>query len=151
MRQPPVTDDELLAYLDEMLPVARSTEIEKLLRDRQDLRHRAALLVRRRDQGGHSVGEIWRRRRLSCLPRETLGTYLLGVADPDLEDYIVFHTQVIGCRICAANLQDLQQLHAARDDGSTRRQRYFASSAGLFRSQYSRDSSTSGPTSPSQP
>lgn len=147
MSDSPVTDHELLAYLDEMLSVSRSAEIEKLLRDRNDLRHRAALLVRRRDQGGHTVGEIWRRRQLSCLPRETLGTFLLGVADPDLEDYIIFHTQVVGCRVCSANLQDLRELHAARDSGTDRSQRYFASSAGLFRSQYSAHPNSASDTS----
>lgn len=129
-----LSDADLLAYLDEMLPVNQSVAVEQMLRSRSDLRHRVALLSRRRDSGGHTVGEIWRRRQLSCPTRETLGTFVLGVADPDLEDYIIFHTQVIGCRVCQANLQDLQQQASSSDDVQ-RRKRYFESSAGLLRSQ----------------
>lgn len=128
-----LNDQELLAFLDEMLPPDRSSEIENLLRSRSDLRHRAALLLRRRDSGEHSLGEIWRRRELSCPNREMLGTFLLGVADPAEEDYILFHTQVVGCRICNANLQDLKASQAESADQTSRRQRYFESSAGLLR------------------
>lgn len=129
-----LSDADLLAYLDEMLPVDQSVAVEQMLRSRSDLRHRMAVLARRRDSGGHTVGEIWRRRQLSCPSRETLGTFVLGVAEPDVEDYIVFHIQVIGCRVCQANLQDLQQQASSSDDVQ-RRKRYFESSAGLLRSQ----------------
>lgn len=129
-----LTDEEILAYLDEMLPADRSAEVERLMREQSDLKHRAALLSRRRDSGGHTVGEIWRRRQVSCPSRELLGTYVLGVADPDQEDYILFHIEVVGCRICNANLQDLKSQQSA-EDGSTRQKRYFESSAGLLRSQ----------------
>ena len=140
MDQNQPTNQELLAYLDEMLPPERSAEIEKELRQSRELQQRAALLLRRRDSGGHSLGEIWRRRSLSCISRESLGTYLLGVADSDEEDYIVFHTQVVGCRVCEANLQDLQAEQASsvendRADKASRHKRYFESSAGLLRSQ----------------
>ncbi|MBT5020268.1 MAG: hypothetical protein HON04_16165 [Planctomicrobium sp.] len=129
------TDQELLAFLDEMLPTERSAQVEKELRQSRELQHRAALLLRRRDGGGHTLGEIWRRRQLSCLSRETLGTYVLGVADSDEEDYILFHTQVIGCRICQANLRDLQAEQASSEEKTSRQKRYFESSAGLLRSQ----------------
>ena len=128
-----VTDEEILAYLDEMLPPERSAEVERLMRDRSELKHRAALLSRRRDSGGHTVGEIWRRRQISCPSREHLGTYLLGVADPDMEDYILFHIEVVGCRICNANLHDLKSQQQSADDGTIRQKRYFESSAGLLR------------------
>ena len=127
------SDLELLGYLDEMLPLPRAAEIEQSLRDSAALRQRAALLVRRRDQGGHTVGEIWRRERLSCLTRSQLGSFLLGTLDPQLVDYIEFHLHTVGCRICAANLEDLREAAAARTDetGPSRRsRRYFESSAG---------------------
>lgn len=135
MSDPAVGDEEILAYLDEMLPPQRAAEIEQMLRDRAELRHRAARLVRRRDSGGHTVGEIWRRRQLSCPDRESLGMYVLGVADADLEDYIQFHTQTVGCRICLANLTDLQAANQSDDMGEDRRRRYFESSAGLLHRQ----------------
>lgn len=137
MTHPAVTDQEILAFLDEMLPPDRSAQIEQLMREKNDLIHRAALLSRRRDQGGHSVGEIWRRRQLSCPSREILGARLLDIVEPDLEDYIVFHTQVVGCRICLANLEDLKQKQSTESDNQSRQKRYFESSAGLLRTQES--------------
>lgn len=126
------SDAELLGYLDEMLSLQQAAEIEQALRDSPALRQRAALLVKRRDQGGHSVGEIWRRERLSCLTRSQLGSYLLGTLEPQLTDYIEFHLDTIGCRICLANLDDLRQAAAGtvETQQSQRRRRYFESSAG---------------------
>jgi hypothetical protein len=130
----PFSDDELLAYLDEMLPVERAAECESQLRSSPDLRQRVQLLIRRRDQGGHTVGEIWRRRQLSCLTRSELGSWLLGASDDGLADYIEFHLQVIGCRACAANLDDLRQSQTPTST-QQRRQKFFESSAGALRSQ----------------
>lgn len=130
------SDDELLAYLDEMLPVERASECETELRESVDLRQRLQLLIRRRDQGGHTVGEIWRRLRLSCLSRSELGSYLLGTLEDEQADYVQFHLQVIGCRACAANLDDLQQARqTGSGDTSSRRKRFFESSAGVLRSR----------------
>lgn len=130
MSSEPVTDDELLAYLDEMLPADRATAIEAQLRASSALRQQAALLTRRRDAGGHTVGEIWRRRRLTCLSRSQLGSYLLGTADDGLADYVEFHLRTIGCRICQANLQDLRQASTAPGESTQRRRKFFESSAG---------------------
>lgn len=129
-----ISDDELLAYLDEQLPAERATAVEKELRASSVLRQQAALLVRRRDQGGHTVGEIWRRNRLSCLSRSQLGSYLLGTASDDLTDYIDFHLRTIGCRLCEANLQDLRESSRSPEDSSRRRRKFFESSAGNLRS-----------------
>lgn len=138
MPETQLTDEELLAYLDEQLPVERSAEVERQLRAQRDLRQRAALLARRRDSGDHTLGEIWRREQLSCPNRETLGMFLLGVADPAMEDYIIFHSEVVGCRICLANLNDLREANsAASAEGPKRQQRYFESSAGVLRSHTS--------------
>ena len=126
----PISDDELLAYLDEMLPADRATTVETELRSSSALRQQAALLSRRRDAGGHSVGEIWRRRRLSCLTRSQLGGYLLGTADEGLADYVEFHLRTVGCRICEANLQDLREASQAGTDSARRRRKFFESSAG---------------------
>lgn len=128
-----LSDAELLGYLDELLPIPRAAEIEQALRDSSALRQRAALLVRRRDQGGHTVGEIWRRERLSCLTRSQLGSYLLGTLESPFVEYIEFHLDVVGCRLCAANLDDLRQASSTRpgeSESSQRRRRYFESSAG---------------------
>lgn len=135
MPHSPVTDAELLAYLDEMLPAERAAIIERELRSSAAERQRAALLVRRRDQGGHSVGEIWRRQRLSCLTRGQLGSYLLGTLNAELTDYIEFHLRTIGCRVCQANLQDLQSAQQSDGESRQRRRKFFESSAGLLQSR----------------
>jgi hypothetical protein len=126
---------ELEAYLDESLPVERMAAIEEALRHDDSLQQRLAAINGRRDAGYHSLGEIWRRHRLSCPTREQLGSFLLGVLPGEASDYVRFHVEKIGCRACAANLEDLrsQQSAAAADGSRQRRQRYFQSSAGYLR------------------
>jgi hypothetical protein len=136
MSSPTIPDAELLAYLDEMLSPERAAVVEKELRASAALRQHASILARRRDQGGHTVGEIWRRERLSCLTRSQLGSYLLGTLDDGLASYIEFHLRTIGCRICEANLRDLETA-SRRTDGQSqqRRRKFFESSAGLLKSR----------------
>jgi len=129
------SDDELLAFLDEQLPVERASVLEQKLRDSAESRQRLAALIRRRDQGGHTVGEIWRRNRLSCPTQETLGSYLLGVLDDDLHSYIEFHLETIGCRLCNATVSELRASQQTEEPSTTRRQRYFESSAGILKSR----------------
>ena len=126
------SDEQLLAYLDEMLPVEAMAHLEKSMRSSEPLRHRAASLVRRRDQGAHSVGEIWRRLRLSCPTRSHLGSYLLGTLPDGLAGYVDFHLRTIGCRPCAANLRDLQQAMEATPETSERRRKFYQTSAGYL-------------------
>ena len=61
----PFSDDELLAYLDEMLPVEKMATVENELRNSETLRKRTSGLVRLRDRGIHSVGAIWRQQSAS--------------------------------------------------------------------------------------
>ena len=130
----PFTDTELEAYLDEDLPSQEMARIELALRDQRELVQRLIQINRRRDSGVHSLGEIWRRHRISCPSREKLGSYLLQAIDPPEIAYIDFHLREIGCRICQANLEDLksQREKSADDTVKQRRGRYFQSSAGLL-------------------
>ena len=129
----PATNEELLAFLEEQLPAERMAEIEQALRDDEELRQRLASTLRPHDPGAHSVGAIWRRRRLSCPSRSELGSFLLGAADPTRGEYIEFHLRVIGCRYCAANLSDLEQTAGDQvEDVNRRRQKFFQSSAGYL-------------------
>lgn len=132
MPTPEPNNEQLAAYLDEALPAAEMTAIEKQLRKSEPLRHRLSAVSRRRDDGLHSVGEIWRRERLSCPSRQQLGGYLLGTADAGHSEYIEFHIRTVGCRLCAANLHDLEQQQAAAPESASRRRKYFQSSAGLL-------------------
>jgi hypothetical protein len=128
------TTAELEAYLDEALPVEQMTAIERALRSQPDLAKRLSQINGRRDAGVHSLGEVWRRQRLTCATRRQLGSYLLGVLPDEEADYIRFHIDTVGCRFCAANLADLQAQQAeAGDNIERRRRKYFQSSAGFLR------------------
>lgn len=124
---------ELAAYLDEGLPPERMAQIEQAARERPELIQQLAAIHARRDAGDHSLGEIWRRHRLSCPSREQLGSFLLGALDDEPADYVQFHLDVIGCRYCQANLADLQAQAAGEPAAEARRRKYFQSSAGHLR------------------
>ena len=130
----PFTDADLLAYLAEALPPDRAAEVERAVRDSVALRQRLSGLLERRDQGGHTIGEIWRRRQLSCISRTDLSRYLSGQLPITDRDYVEFHTGQIHCPVCEANLEDLRQLaQAPVEDQSLRRRKFFESSAGQLR------------------
>ena len=128
------SDDDLLAWLDEHLPVERMTALEQAMRASDELRRRVASVSRRRDNGVHSVGEIWRRNRLSCPDRETLGSWLFGVLDAQIEQYIDFHVNTVGCRLCQAMVSEFETVQKEQDSQprEKRTRRFFESSAGLL-------------------
>jgi anti-sigma factor RsiW len=135
----PFRQSELEAYLDEALPVEEMTRIEKAVRDDPSLARQLATILARRDSGVISLGEIWRRHRLSCPTRQELGSFLLGVLADDAAQYVTFHIEVVGCRYCQANVADLKNQQAeAQTTAEARRRKYFQSSAGHLR----RDQST---------
>lgn len=128
------TELELEAYLDEALAPPEMLEIETALRHAPALVDQLATINGRRNSGIHTLGEIWRRHRASCISREHLGTYLLGVLSAEQSDYIQFHIEKVGCRYCWANLEDLKrQQKEASDSAIVRRKKYFQSSAGYLR------------------
>ncbi|MEZ6089655.1 MAG: hypothetical protein R3C05_16810 [Pirellulaceae bacterium] len=126
-----LTDADLQAFLDESLPAAQMSEIELRLRDDRELHERLATLRGQQDAGLHGIGAIWRRHRVSCIDREKLGQYLLGVLDEAEEEYIRFHIDRVGCRFCESNLADLQShANADRKQAEGRRRKYFQTSVG---------------------
>ena len=130
------TETELEAYLDESLAAEEMAQIETALRSQDPLAKRLATIIGRRDAGIHSLGDIWRRHRSSCPTREQLGSLLLGVLSEEHADYIGFHIDQIGCRLCRANLEDLKSRKAEASDAvATRRQRFFQSSAGYLQAK----------------
>jgi anti-sigma factor RsiW len=134
-----VRQSDLEAYLDEALPPEEMARMEKAVRDDPALVRQLAAIQSRRDAGVHSLGEIWRRHRLSCPSRERLGNLLLGTLSDDEADYVRFHLSVVGCRYCQANLADLQnQQSEAANAAESRRRKYFQSSAGLLQERQSR-------------
>ena len=128
------SNSDLEAFLDEALPTERMAAIEDALRNDGELQKRITAVNGRRDAGVHSLGEIWRRHRLSCPTREQIGSYLLGVLSDGESDYIKFHIESIGCRYCAASITDLKgQQSTAQSEVTHRRQKYFQSSVGHLR------------------
>jgi len=126
-------ESDLEAFLDEALPAEEMSRIEQALRGDAELARRLAGVRARRDAGVHSLGEVWRRHRLSCPSRQELGGYLLGALPEEAAEYIAFHVEAAGCRYCQANLADLEARRAEPDRAAqVRRRRYFQSSAGYL-------------------
>jgi hypothetical protein len=108
-------------------------EIEDALRQGDSLQQQLSAINGRRDAGVHALGEIWRRHRLSCPTREQLGSFLMGVLPRDVAGYIKFHLESIECRYCSASIDDLRsQQSAAAGEVTSRRRRYFQTSAGYL-------------------
>jgi hypothetical protein len=129
-----ITQSDLQAYLDEALAPDEMAAIEVEIRSRPDLLKQLAAINGRRDAGVHSVGEIWRRNRLSCPSREQLGSHLLGALDAEHTAYVDFHLTVVSCRFCQANLEDLRrQQDEQAETAQSRRRKYFQSTAGHLR------------------
>lgn len=128
------TTQELEGYLEESLPPELMAAIEGALRSDPGLIDRLTAINGRRDAGVHTLGEIWRRHRVSCPARQELGSYLLGALAPEHEQYIQFHLETVGCRLCQANVLDLKAQQAGHTSAATtRRTKYFQSSAGMLR------------------
>jgi hypothetical protein len=128
-----ITREQLSSYLDDSLSDSDSARVEQALRQSDVLRRQLRGLMLERDRGEHSIGAIWRRKRLTCPTREQLGSHLLGVLEPDHQEYLDFHLNTIGCAYCLANLTDLRrQQQEKTPQVQQRRRRYFESSAGLL-------------------
>jgi hypothetical protein len=131
---PNITRYQLDAYLDDMLSDSETATVEQALRDSETLRRQLRALMQERDRGEHSLGAVWRREHLSCPTREQLGSYLLNVLDEEMQQYVRFHLETIGCAHCQANKADLEaSLQESVPQVQERRRRYFQSSAGYLK------------------
>ncbi len=74
--------------------------------------------------------EIWERDRPSCPKRTTLGKSLIGILNDDWERYVHFHVDVLGCRYCLANREDLQRDELS-DEDERQSHRIFQSTIGF--------------------
>jgi hypothetical protein len=130
-----ITREQLHAYLDDALSESETARVEQALRESDALRRALRQAMQERDRGEHSLGAIWRRERLTCPSRETLGSFLLEVLDEGEQDYIRFHLETIHCPYCLANLADLQTVQKEPPPkAKERRRRFFQSSAGYLQS-----------------
>jgi hypothetical protein len=129
-----ITRELLHGYLEDALSETETSAVERELRQSAPLQRLLQTVMQERDRGEHSVGGIWQRARLTCPTREQLGSYVLKVLEPDVQDYIDFHLKTVACAYCLANLADLEKLHKEPPPrAQARRQRFFESSAGYLR------------------
>jgi len=126
---PDFTDEELVAYADERLSSRRCVEVEQALRADKSLSSRLGELLSQRDKGDFSVGEIWRQGGLSCPSRSVWAAFVDGRLGDGLAQYLQFHVNTIGCRVCEANLADLHRGDLSTE-GDRRTHKIFQSSAG---------------------
>jgi hypothetical protein len=114
------SDAELEAFLDEAIDAVRAAEIEQAARQQPTLLKRLSAINRRRDQGAHSLGAIWRRFQVGVPSAETLGQYVLGILDSEHANYIRFRVETLKCPFTIALLADLQ---AAEDQAYAKKSR----------------------------
>ena len=81
--------------------------------------------------GDSMVTEVWEEQRLTCPKRSTIGRYLLGTLDPPWRELVDFHLNRLGCRLCRANLDDLQK--KTDEDSAVVRDRILHSTIGFFK------------------
>jgi hypothetical protein len=137
MITPTISREQMHAYLDDALNEAETAQIERLLRESEELRQALRLVMQERDRGEHSLGAIWRRERLTCPSREQLGSYLLEVLDDAEMTYYRFHLETIACPYCVANLADLQARQQQSDSHVKERQKRIArAGANLLQSRH---------------
>jgi hypothetical protein len=130
----PFTELELEAFLDEALTSQEMARVEACARQDPELARQLAAINARRDAGVHTLGEIWRRHRISCPTREQLGSFLLDALSAEQADYVRFHLDKVGCRFCQANLDDMRQRQKESSAAAAHRHtRYFQSSVGYLR------------------
>ena len=130
----PFSQADLEAYLDEALPPDEMSAVEDALRNDADLAQQLVAIHGRRDAGVHTLGEIWRRHRLTCPSREQLNQYLDEQISSDEQALIRFHLEEIRCRLCCANFQDINiQRQALDDQTASRHQRFMDRSSTYLR------------------
>lgn len=122
------TDEELLAFLDERMEAAASRELERQLRTSVELQRRALRLIGERDSLGLSLGDVWRRHRVSCPGDALWQDYRNGVLSAGWNDYLEFHLRTIGCRTCQATLDSLAE--SSPEESRRLSRRVFTSTVG---------------------
>lgn len=78
-----------------------------------------------------TIAKVWRQRRLSCLKRSTIGSYLLGVLEEPWSSYTAFHLDEVKCLMCKANAEDLSA-ESEQLAGGDLSERVFQSSVGFL-------------------
>ena len=77
--------------------------------------------------------DLWQEQRFTCPKRSTIGSWRLGSLDEQWSEYVKFHINQLGCNICLANLEDLDNELNKKTEYDTVCQRIFESSIGFFK------------------
>lgn len=125
------TDQELRAYIAEELAVARSSALERQLAVDESLSVRLRQHLGESDSASLALRDVWQRGQLSCPSRSTWSDYLAGGLGDGLRQYLQFHLEEVGCRVCAANLDDLRE--QGGPDADQRSRKFFQTSVGRLR------------------
>ena len=127
------SDAQLEAYLDESLDPQAAAELEQACRKDSELVNRLSLINRRRDEGIHTLGEIWRRHQIGVPSPEEVNEFLSGKLTQDQSNYIRFRLDVLKCRYTSALVEAAEQrLADSGEQSKTRREKYFQNSADLL-------------------
>jgi hypothetical protein len=124
-----LSDQDLVAFMHEALPAHRMTLVESLMKGSELIHRRLNDLRTAQTCPSLTLASIWRTERLSCPTRAEWSAFLVGVLPPEMRDYVIFHQQVVGCRLCTANLADLRFADQSQLESLQRRERFFHSSA----------------------
>ncbi len=132
----PFSQADLEAYLDEALPPDEMAAVEETLRNDPEFAKNLVAIHGRRDAGVHTLGEIWRRHRLTCPSRVQLTLYLDKQTSDDESTYIKFHLEEVQCRLCNASFEDINlQRQDAGEQTASRHQRFLDRSSNYLRKQ----------------
>ncbi len=127
------TDAQLEAYLDESLDPQTAADLEQACRADSELLSRLSSINRRRDEGVHTLGEIWRRHQIGVPSAEEVSDFLAGKLAQDQSTYIRFRLDVLKCRFTSALVEAAeQQMADSGEQSKTRRKKYFQNSAELL-------------------
>ena len=128
----PFSQSDLEAYLDEALPPDEMSSIEDALRSDPDMCQRLVAIHGRRDAGVHTLGEIWRRHRITCPSRTQLTLYLDGKLDEEAAEYVRFHLEEVHCRLCVASYEDIKISRQDDIDETEHRQQRFLDGSSTY-------------------
>ena len=88
-----------------------------------------------RDAGIHTLGEIWRRNQIGVPSRDEISDYLAGKLSKEHAEYVDFRIDILKCRYTIALKNDIESQTQSElaSQTTSRRKKYFDSSAGLLR------------------
>jgi hypothetical protein len=128
------SDAQLLAYAEERLPMAATLQLEKSLESDEKLKTDLRRVCGQHLTGELSLATIWRDFQVGCLSQDQLAAYVGHQLGGALADYVRFHIDEVGCRICEARLDELARLahNSSNEQVTPLASKCFNSSVGLI-------------------